>query len=82
LLYLNGCDGGHQRLRNPRILSVAEIEYNNVKPAIHFWLLTLQYQPFVASTIASFITIIRYLAVADSMAYLTCLFKKPGLEIG
>ena len=58
-------------------LSVAEIEYNTVKPAIHFWLLTLHYQPFVASTIASFITIIGYFAVADSMAYLTRLFKKP-----
>jgi hypothetical protein len=57
-------------------LSIAEIEYNTVKPAIHFWLLTLDYQPFIASTIASFITIIGYLAVADSMAYLTCLFKK------
>ena len=57
-------------------LSVAEIEYNTVKPVIHFWLLTLHYQPFVASTIASFITIIGYLAVADSMAYLTRLFKK------
>ena len=57
-------------------LSVAEIEYNTVKPAIHFWLLILHYQPFVASTIASFITIIGYVAVADSMAYLTRLFKK------
>ena len=58
-------------------LSVAEIEYNTVKPTIHFWLLTLDYPPFVASMIASFITIIGYLAVADSMAYLTRLFKKP-----
>ncbi len=58
-------------------LSVAEIEYNTVKPALHFWLLTLHYQPFVASTIASFISILGYLAVADSMAYLTRLFKKP-----
>jgi hypothetical protein len=58
-------------------LSVAEIEYNTVKPSIHFWLLTLDYQPFIASTIASFIAIIGYLAVADSMAYLTRLFKKP-----
>ena len=58
-------------------LSIAEIEYNTVKPAIHFWLLTLDYPPFVASTIASFISIIGYLAVADSMAYLTRLFKKP-----
>ena len=58
-------------------LSIAEIEYNTVKPAIHFWLLTLHYQPFVASTIASFISILGYLAVADSMAYVTRLFKKP-----
>ena len=58
-------------------LSIAEIEYNTVKPAIHFWLLTLDYPPFVASTIASLITMIGYLAVADSMAYLTRLFKKP-----
>ena len=57
-------------------LSVAEIEYNTVKPAIHFWLLTLDYQPFIASTIASVIAIVGYLAVADSMAYLTRLFKK------
>ena len=57
-------------------LSVAEIEYNTVKPAIHFWLLTQDYQPFIASTIASFIAILGYLAVADSMAYLTRLFKK------
>jgi len=49
----------------------------SVKPFIHFWLLTLHYQPFVASTIASFIAIIGYLAVVDSMAYLTRLFKKP-----
>jgi hypothetical protein len=58
-------------------LSVAEIEYNTVKPAIHFWLLHQDYQPFVASAIASFIAILGYLAVADSMAYLTRLFKKP-----
>ena len=57
-------------------LSVAEIEYNTVKPAIHFWLLTLDYQPFIASTIASVIAIVGYLPVADSMAYLTRLFKK------
>lgn len=58
-------------------LSIAEIMYNTVKPAIHFWLLTIDYQPFIASTIASFISIIGYLVVADSMAYLTRLFKKP-----
>ena len=58
-------------------LSIAELEYNTVKPAIHFWLLSFDYQPFIASTIASFISIIGYLVVADSMAYLTRLFKKP-----
>jgi hypothetical protein len=42
-------------------LSVAEIEYNTIKPSIHFWLLTIHYEPFVASTIASFITIIGYI---------------------
>jgi hypothetical protein len=57
-------------------LSVAEIEYNTLKPFIHFWLLTPHYQAFIASTIASFITILGYFAVADSMAYLTRLFKK------
>jgi hypothetical protein len=56
-------------------LSVAEIEYNSVKPAIHFWFLTLHYQSFIASTIASFIALVGYLAVADSMTYLTRLFK-------
>ncbi len=58
-------------------LSIAEIEYNVVKPAIHFWLLTIDYQPFIASTVASFIALIGYLAVVNSMAYLTRLFKKP-----
>jgi len=57
-------------------LSVAEIEYNTLKLFIHFWLLTLHYEAFIASTIASFITILGYFAVADSMAYLTRLFKK------
>lgn len=57
-------------------LSIAEIEYNTVKPAIHFWLLSLDYQPFMASVVASFISIIGYLVVADSMAYFTRLFKK------
>ena len=59
-------------------LSIAEIEYNTVKPIIHFWLLNLDYQPFIASTIASFISIIGYLVVADSMAYFTRLFKNKS----
>ncbi len=58
-------------------LSVAEIEYNTLKPFIHFWLLTLHYPAFIASTIASLVTILGYFVVADSMAYLTRLFKKP-----
>ena len=57
-------------------ISIAEIEYNIIKPAIHFWLLNLNYQPFIASTIARFIALIGYLGVANLMAYLTCLFKK------
>lgn len=59
-------------------LSVAEIEYNIAKPSIHFWLLTLHYQPFVASIIASLISIIGYIAVADFMAYFTRLFKQQS----
>ena len=59
-------------------LSIAEIQYNTVKPVIDFWLLNLDYQPFIASTIASFISIIGYLVVADSMAYFTRLFKKKS----
>jgi hypothetical protein len=57
-------------------LSIAEIEYNIIKPAIHFWLLNLNYQPFIASTIASFIALIGYLGVANMMVYFTRLFKK------
>jgi hypothetical protein len=57
-------------------ISISEIEYNIIKPAIHFWLLNSSYQPFIASTIASFIALIGYLAVANLMVYLTRLFKK------
>ena len=64
-------------LKLASILSIAEIEYNIVKPIIHFWFLNMDYQPFIASTIASLIAIIGYIIVADSMAYLTRLFKKP-----
>jgi hypothetical protein len=75
----NGREAGKVKwvlLKLASTLSVAEIEYNTVKPSIHFWLLTLDSEPFIASTIASFISIIGYLAVANSMAYLTRLFKK------
>jgi hypothetical protein len=57
-------------------LSVAEIEYNTVKPYLHFWLLNKGYEPFVASMIASSITIVGYVAIVDIMAYLTRLFKE------
>jgi hypothetical protein len=56
--------------------SVAEIEYNVVKPSIHFWLLTIHYEPFVASTIASFIAIIGYIAVADCRHILHVYLKR------
>jgi hypothetical protein len=57
-------------------LSVAEIEYNTVKPYLHFWLLNKGYEPFVASMIASSITIVGYVVIVDIMAYLTRLFKE------
>ena len=57
-------------------LSVAEIEYNTVKPYLHFWLLNKGYEPFVASMIASSITIVGYVAIVDIMAYFTRLFKE------
>ena len=56
-------------------LSVAEIEYNTVKPYFHYLFLSKGYEPFEASMIASSITIIGYVAVVDMMAYLTRLFK-------
>jgi hypothetical protein len=57
-------------------ISVAEIEYNTVKPYFHYWFLNKGYEPFVASMIASSITIVGYLIVVDVMAYLTRLFKE------
>jgi len=57
-------------------LSVAEIEYNTVKPYFHYLFLSKGYEPFLASMIASSITIIGYVAVVDMMAYLTRLFKQ------
>ena len=57
-------------------LSVAEIEYNILKPYLHYWFLNKGYEPFIASMIASSITIIGYVAIVDIMAYLTRLFKQ------
>ena len=57
-------------------ISVAEIEYNTVKPYFHYCFLNKGYEPFIASMIASSITIVGYLTVVDVMAYLTRLFKE------
>lgn len=57
-------------------LSVAEIEYNLVKPYTHFLFLEQGYEPYVASVIASLITFAGYIAIADLMAHYTRLLKK------
>jgi hypothetical protein len=57
-------------------LSVAEIEYNLVKPYTHFLFLEQGYEPYVASVIASLITFAGYIAIADLMAHYTKLLKK------
>jgi hypothetical protein len=57
-------------------LSVAEIEYNIVKPYIQYWLLTQSIEPFIASAIASLIALAGFIAVADLMAHYTQLFKR------
>ena len=57
-------------------LSVAEIEYNAVKPYIQYWLLTQYVEPFIASTIASLVALAGFIAVADLMAYYTQLFRR------
>lgn len=57
-------------------LSVAEIEYNLVKPYAHFLFLEQGYEPYAASVIASLITFAGYIAIADLMAHYTKLLKK------
>jgi hypothetical protein len=57
-------------------LSVAEIEYNIVKPYIQYWLLTQHIEPYIASTIASLVALAGFIAVADLMAHYTQLFKR------
>lgn len=61
-------------------LSVAEIEYNIVKPYFHYWFLNKGYEPFVASMIASSITIVGYVAIVNIMTRLTRLFSIPGTK--
>jgi hypothetical protein len=57
-------------------MSIAEIEYNLVKPYVQYWLLTQRFEPFIASVIASLVGIAGFIAVADLMAHYTQLFKK------
>ena len=57
-------------------MSIAEIEYNIVKPYIQYWFLTQLFEPFIASVIGSIVGIAGFIAVADLMAYYTRLFKK------
>lgn len=57
-------------------MSVAELEYNTLKPYIHFLLLGNGYDPFASSMIASAITFAGYLLVADVMAHYVKLLKK------
>jgi hypothetical protein len=57
-------------------MSIAELEYNLVKPYVQYWLLTQRFEPFIASVIASLVGIAGFIAVADLMAYYTSLFRK------
>jgi hypothetical protein len=57
-------------------MSIAEIEYNIVKPYIQYWFLTQLFEPFIASVIRSLVGIVGFIAVADLMAHSTRLFKK------
>jgi hypothetical protein len=59
----------------------AEIEYNTITPAIHFWLLTLGYEPFIASTIASPIAIIDFLLLQILWHTLHAYLKGHKIEI-
>jgi hypothetical protein len=57
-------------------MSIAEIEYNIVKPYIQYLLLTQRLEPFAASVIASLAGIAGFIAIADLMAHYTKLFRK------
>jgi hypothetical protein len=59
-------------------MSVAEIEYNIVKPYVHYLLLTQHFEAFIASIIASLVGIIGFIIVANLAAHYTGLFKKKG----
>jgi hypothetical protein len=57
-------------------MSIAEIEYNIVKPYIQYWFLTQLFEPFIASVVGSLAGIVGFIVVADLIAYSTRLFKK------
>ena len=57
-------------------MSIAEVEYNIVKPYIQYLLLTQRLEPFIASVIASIVGIGGFIAVADLSAHYTKLFRK------
>jgi hypothetical protein len=57
-------------------MSIAEIEYNIVKPYVQYLLLTQRLEPFPASVIASLVGMAGFIAVADLMAHYTKLFRK------
>jgi hypothetical protein len=57
-------------------MSIAEIEYNIVKPYVQYLLLTQGLEPFIASVVASLVGIAGFIAVADLMAHYTKLFRK------
>jgi hypothetical protein len=57
-------------------ISIAEIEYNIVKPYVQYILLTQMLEPFTASVIASLVGIAGFIAVANLMAHYTKIFPK------
>ena len=57
-------------------MSIAELEYNLVKPFVQYWLLTQRFEPFITSIIASSVGLAGFIAVADLMAHYTSLFRK------
>jgi hypothetical protein len=56
-------------------MSIAEIEYNIVKPYVHYLLLTQHVEPSIASIIASLVGIIGFIIVANLGAHYTGLFR-------
>jgi hypothetical protein len=57
-------------------MSIAEVEYNIVKPSVHYLLLTQHFEAYIASIIASLVGIIGFIIVANITAHYIGLFKK------